>query len=59
MNKTLSLNQDDLLVKMAGLYQQAKEENSHYYTASVLAEAIQEIARLRVIESKAATKKRK
>ena len=59
MLKILNVSQDDLLVKMAGLYQQAKEENSHYYTASVLAEAIEEIARLRVIEAKAASKKHK
>ena len=38
---------DDILAKMRDLHRQAQVERSHYYTGSVLAEAIKEIERLR------------
>lgn len=37
----------DILEKIADLHVQATREKSHYYTASVLREALEEIRRLR------------
>lgn len=41
------MNGDDLLAQMADLFKQATTERSHYYTASVLRDAMAEIVRLR------------
>lgn len=39
---------DDVLHRLADLHKQATVERSHYYTGSVLIEAIGDIARLRL-----------
>ena len=38
---------DDILLKLVDLYQQSITEHTHYYTASVLIDAITEIMKLR------------
>lgn len=38
----------DIMTKLRNLHKQATTENTHYYTASVLTEAMQEIAALRI-----------
>lgn len=41
----------DLLDRMVDLHKQATTERSHHYVASILQEAIEEIARLRLSEA--------
>lgn len=39
----------DILTRLADLYIQATEENTHYYVANCVKDAIEEILRLRLV----------
>lgn len=46
----------DILTKLIDLYKQATTERSHYYVASCAIEAIEEIAKLRLLLKQNSTK---
>ena len=44
----MMFRKNDILVKLMDLHKQATTERSHYYVASCVREAIEEIAKLRI-----------